>query len=183
MKQFIVLAAILPILLVFVSQFTLDAVRSLRMNAAEDAIRAFCLEAAYYGGGGAAEAEALRHRLAQIFKSDIRDINIELVRTDEAHIDWSLSFPIGDIMAGAAFMGLSPSENRGRVQMNGTIVIVPKKPEPLPPDKEPPDEENPPPPDDEPPEEVPPLQESIAYKGESSHSTIVDIRIYTYYTA
>ena len=161
MKQFIVLAAILPILLVFVSQFTLDAVRSIRLNAAEDAIRAFCLEAAYYGGGGAAEAEALKHRLAQIFKSDIRDINLELVRTDDAHINWNLSFPVGDIMAGAAFMGLSPSENRGRVQMNGTIVIVPKIPEPKPPEeKEPPDEENPPPADDEPlPEDKPPQAE------------------------
>ena len=160
MKQFIVLAAILPILLVFVSQFTLDAVRSLRMNAAEDAIRAFCIEAAYYGGGGAAEAEALRHRLAQIFKSDVRDINLELARTDDAHINWNLSFPVGDIMAGAALMGLSPVENRGRVQMNGTIVIVPKKPEPLPPEeKEPPDEENSPPAEDEsPPDEETPLQ-------------------------
>jgi len=148
MKQFIVLAAILPILLVFVSQFTLDAVRSLRMNAAEDAIRAFCLEASYYGGGSAAEAEALRHKLAQLFKSDASDINIELVRTDDAHIDWRLSFPVGDIMAGASFMGLSQSENKGRVQLNGTIVIVPKIPEP-PPDEEPSPIEKEPPSDEE----------------------------------
>jgi hypothetical protein len=130
MKQFIVLAAILPILLVFISQFTLEAVRSLRMNAAEDAIRAFCIEAAYYEGGGGAEAEALRHKLAQIFHSDPGDIIIDLARTDEAHITWRLSFPVGDIMAAAPYMNLSSSENQGRAQMSGTIVIVPKIPEP-----------------------------------------------------
>ncbi|MCL1894987.1 MAG: hypothetical protein FWG03_00415 [Clostridiales bacterium] len=125
MKQFIVLAAILPILLVFVAQFTLEAGRGLRMNAAEDAVRAFCIEAAYFDGGGPAEAEALRMKLARIFNVDIRDVAVELKNAGDAHIDWFVSFPVGDIMAGAPFMGLTPAENRGRAQMNGTIVIAP----------------------------------------------------------
>jgi hypothetical protein len=136
MKQFIVLTAILPILLVFMTQFTLQATRSLRMNAAEDAVRAFCIEAAYYGGGGASDANALKYRLAQIFHSDIGDVNLDLVQVDETHIDWHLSFPVGDIMSGAPFMGLSSSENQGRAQMKGTIVIIPKIPEPQPDDDE-----------------------------------------------
>ena len=130
MKQFIVLAAILPILLLFVSQATLEGVRGLRMNAAEDAVRAFCIEASYFGGGGAVEAEALRAKLARIFRADASEIHIELNRTDKAHINWRVSFPVGDIMAGARLMGLSPSENRGRAEMSGTIVIAPKPPPP-----------------------------------------------------
>ena len=130
MKQFIVLAAVLPILLVFVAQFTVEAWRGLRMNAAEDAVRAFCIEAAYFGGGGPDEAGALRERLAGIFRADVRDVAVELKKTDEAHIDWLVSFPVGDIMAGAPLMGLTPAENRGRAQMGGTIVIAPPPPAP-----------------------------------------------------
>ena len=146
MKQFIVLAAILPILLVFIAQTTLEAGRNLRMNAAEDAIRAFCIEASYYGGGGSAEAEALRAKLAHIFHADAREIYIELVKTDEAHISWKVSFPVGDIMAGARFMGLSDTENRGRAQMSGVIVIAkeplpPETPDPASPEPEKPGDE------------------------------------------
>ena len=133
MKQFIVLAAILPIMLVFVAQFSLEALRNLRMNAAEDLIRAFCIEASYFNGGGPAEAEVLRFRLAQIFHADPLEVYIDLVQADEAHIEWRISFPVGDIMAGARLMGLSGAENRGRAQMSGTIVIAPPPPEPLPP--------------------------------------------------
>jgi len=130
MKQFIVLAAILPILLLFVAQSTLEAGRSLRMNAAEDAIRAFCIEAAYYGGGGSIEAEALRTKLAHIFRADPAEIYVDVLSTDAAHMDWRVSFPVGDIMAGALLMGIDGSENKGRAQLTGTIVIA-SAPEPL----------------------------------------------------
>jgi len=125
-KQFIVLAAVLPILLVFVAQATLEAGRSLRMNAAEDAVRAFCIEASYYGGGGPAEAEALRLKLAGIFRTNASEIRVELSQTDWSHIDWRVSFPVGSVMAGARFMGISDAENRGRAEMSGTIVVAPK---------------------------------------------------------
>ena len=135
MKQFIVLAAILPILLVFLAQFTLTEIRSLRMNSAEDAIRAFCIDASYYDGGGAAEAEALRYKIAETFRCAPQEIVIGLSQIDEAHIAWEVSFPVGDIMAAGSFMGLSPSENKGRAQMSGTIAIAAKPPLPLPPDE------------------------------------------------
>ena len=151
MKQFIVLAAILPILLVFVAQFTLDGVRSLRMEAAENAVRAFCLEATYYGGGGPAQAEALRARLAQIFHAGANEVYIDLRQTDAAHIDWRVSFPVGDIMAGARLMGLSPAENRGRAELTGTIVIPPPPPE-IPDPEHPTDTTDPPDDDDAQPE-------------------------------
>jgi len=124
MKQFIVLAAILPILLLFMAQAVLEAGRSLRMSAAEEAIRAFCVEATYYDGGGPAEAEALRSRLAGIFGVDACEIYINLTKPDDTHIDWHISFPVGDIMAGAAFIGLSDAENGGTAQMSGTIAIA-----------------------------------------------------------
>ena len=141
MKQFVVLAAVLPILLVFTMQFTLEAGRGMRMNAAEDAVRAFCIEAAYFGGGGAAEAEALRKKLAQIFRADAHEVEVGLRRADDTHIEWRVSFPVGDIMAGAALMGLAPAENSGRAHMGGTIVIVPPPPAPTRDDPEQPGQE------------------------------------------
>ena len=130
MKQFIVLAAVLPILLVFVVQATIDAERVMKMNAAEDAVRAFCVEASYYGGGGPAEAEALRSGLARILCRDASEIYVNVTQTDKAHIEWNVSFPVGEIMAGARLMGLTDAENRGRAHMSGTIVVAP--PPPLP---------------------------------------------------
>jgi len=134
MKQFIVLAAILPILLLFVSQSTLEAVRGLRVSACEDAVRAFCIEASYYGGGGPAEAEALRAKLAGILKADVSEIYVDIQKADDARIDWRVSFPVGKVMAGARLMGISDAENRGRANMSGTIVVAPK---PKPPDPDP----------------------------------------------
>ena len=130
MKQFIVLAAILPILLLFVAQSALAGVRGLRMNAAEDAVRAFCIEAAYFDGGGQAEANALREKLGRIFKAEPAEVYLTLSYADAAHIEWNLSFPVGDIMAGASFLGLTAAENRGRAQMSGVIVVAPKPPPP-----------------------------------------------------
>jgi len=132
MKQFIVLAAVLPMLLVFIAQFSLETVRALRMNAAEDAIRAFCIEASYFGGGGTEESAALRSKLSQIFRTDAQNVFVTLIQTDESHIEYSISFPVGDIMAGARLMGLSPAENQGRAEINGAIVIAPEPPPPLP---------------------------------------------------
>ena len=129
MKQFIVLAAILPIILTFIAQFALEEAGAIRMSSAGDAIRAFCIEAAYYGGGGAAEADALRNKLAMIFQTDPGEIFIGLSQADEAHIDWEISFPVGDIMAGAGLMGITAEENRGRSRLSGVIVIAPKPPE------------------------------------------------------
>ena len=133
MKQFIVLAAVLPILLVFIAQFTLVEVRSLRMDAAGNAIQEFCLNTSYYDGGGASEIDSLRNKLASIFRTAPGEINIRLTQIDEKHIDWEVSFPVGDIMAAGPFMGLSSAENQGRTQINGTIVIAPKPSELLPP--------------------------------------------------
>jgi len=126
MKQFIVLAAIMPIMLLFVPQATLEGTRALRMSAAENAVRAFCIEASYYDGGGPAETDALRAKIARIFRTETSQVYIELNKTDEAHIDWRVSFPVGNIMAGARLMGLTDAENRGRAEMSGTIVIAPK---------------------------------------------------------
>jgi len=130
MKQFIVLAAILPILLLFTAQSALEGTRSVRMNAAEDAVRAFCMEASYYEGGGPVETEALKAKLARIFRADPAEVYIELEKTDEAHVNWLVSFPVGDVMAGARLMGLSDAENRGRAELRGAIVIAPKPPPP-----------------------------------------------------
>ncbi|GHU63828.1 hypothetical protein AGMMS49983_08180 [Clostridia bacterium] len=146
MKQFIVLAAVLPILLLFLSQFMLDGQRQVRMSAAEDAVRTFCLEGAYYGRIGADETDLLRSRLAHIFGTSPTDITAELSPAREGVLSYRVTFPVGKIMAGAAFMGLSQAQNNGRAEITGEIVLPPQEPKPSlpnpPPDTEPERTEN-----------------------------------------
>jgi hypothetical protein len=130
MKQFIVLAAVLPILMLFLAQFMLDGQRTVRVSAAEDAVRTFCLEGSYYGRVGSSEADALRTRLAGIFGVSPADVSVDLAPAREGVLSYRIAFPVGKIMAGAAFMGLSPSRNNGRMQLTGEIVLPPPEPEP-----------------------------------------------------
>jgi hypothetical protein len=130
MKQFIVLAAVLPILLVFLAQFMLDGQRQVRMSAAEDAVRTFCLEGSYYGRTGVGEADALRVRLAGIFGISPADVAVDLAPVREGVLSYRVDFPVGKIMAGAAFMGISAARNNGRAVFEGEIVLPPPEPEP-----------------------------------------------------
>jgi hypothetical protein len=130
MKQFIVLAAVLPILLLFLAQFMLDGQRTVRMSAAEDAVRTFCLEGSYYGRIGPGEAEALRAKVAGIFGISPGDVTVDLAPAREGVLSYRIAYPVGKIMAGAAFMGLSPSRNNGQAVITGEIVLPPPKPEP-----------------------------------------------------
>jgi hypothetical protein len=129
MKQFIVLAAVLPILMLFLAQFMLDGQRTVRMSAAEDAVRTFCLEGSYYGRIGSGEADALRAKVAGIFGISPGDVTVDLAPAREGVLSYRIAYPVGKIMAGAAFMGLSPSRNNGQAVMTGEIVLPPPKPE------------------------------------------------------
>jgi hypothetical protein len=145
MKQFIVLAAILPVLMLFLAQFLLDGQRQVRMSAAEDAVRTFCLEASYYGRTGAGEAGALRHKLSGIFGTSPSNIAVEIAPAREGVLSYRIVFPVGKIMAGAGFMGLSAARNNGRAVLTGEIVLPPpekpKKKDPASEDPEPQPEE------------------------------------------
>ena len=125
MKQFIVLAAVLPILMLFIAQFMLDGQRQVRMGAAEDAVRTFCLEGSYYGRIGQGEADMLRHRLASIFRTSPAEVSIEITPSREGVLSYRIAFPVGKIMAGANLMRLSEGKNNGQAVFTGEIVLPP----------------------------------------------------------
>ena len=125
MKQFIVLAAVLPILMLFIAQFMLDGQRQVRMGAAEDAVRTFCLEGSYYGRMGQSEVDTLRYRLANIFKASPAEISIEILPVREGVLSYRIVFPVGKIMAGANLMRLSEGNNNGHAVFAGEIVLPP----------------------------------------------------------
>lgn len=125
MKQFIVLAAILPIMMLFLSQFMLDGQRQVRMSAAEDAVRTFCLEGSYYGRMGQGEIDMLHHKLANIFKTSPAEISVEIVPAREGVFSYHVTFPVGKIMAGASLMKLDRNRNNGYAVFSGEIVLPP----------------------------------------------------------
>ena len=127
MKQFIVLAAILPILILFLAQFMLDGQRQVRMGAAEDAMRTFCLEGSYYGRIGQGEVEALRSKLGNIFGASPADVSVEIVPVREGVLSYRIAFPVGKIMAGSSLMKLEKGRNNGYAVFSGEVVLPPPK--------------------------------------------------------
>ena len=125
MKQFIVLAAILPILMLFLAQFMLDGQRQVRMNAAEDAVHTFCLEGSYYGRIGQGEIDALRQKLAFIFRSSPADISVDIAPVREGVLSYRIVFPVGKIMAGANLMRLQTGSNDGFAVFSGEVILPP----------------------------------------------------------
>ncbi|MCL2493532.1 MAG: hypothetical protein FWF33_05780 [Clostridiales bacterium] len=125
MKQFIVLAAILPILLLFFAQSSLDRLNDRRTELAESAIRAFERNASFGGGDITAEADCLRARLTQIFGVEEREVRLELTSSgDGPQVRYRIAVPMGNLMAGGALLGLNESQNRGVFTFEGEILDV-----------------------------------------------------------
>jgi len=104
-KQFIVLAAILPLLLLFFAQSSLDRLNDRRVELAESAIRAFERDASYDGAEPLAKADRLRARLAQIFEVQDGDVRLDLTPSeDNAQIQYRITVPMGKLMAGGALL-------------------------------------------------------------------------------
>ncbi|MDR3305984.1 MAG: hypothetical protein LBS85_08205 [Clostridiales Family XIII bacterium] len=127
MKQFIVLAAILPILLVFAAQFSLDETNHIRTLRAESAVQDFRQRASLYGAYGEAETAALRAKLARIAGRDPGEVYIEMAAGEKDAkgsriVQYRITVPIGKIMAGGAFMGVSESENQGALTFSGEFA-------------------------------------------------------------
>jgi hypothetical protein len=141
MKQFIVLTAVLPILFVFVLQFSLEQVKHSRMTALEDAVHNFRLRAELYGEHDGDAAESLRSQIAGIYRVDPSEVVVELTIVPEtgvsgeapgsggdtpwagasARILYRIAVPVGRIMAGAGFFGIRDDENRGVLVLSGEI--------------------------------------------------------------
>ena len=130
MKQFIVLLAVLPLMIVFFTQFTLDQINESKISIVNECVYAAKENAKQEGGFTAQIQSELKRKLAGalgISESEIvittnADRSGAVKRmTSAAAIsasDWKdkliyykISVPIGKMMAGTDFLGIRESEN------------------------------------------------------------------------
>lgn len=130
MKQFIVLTAILPILLLFAAQFALDQRNSIAVSFIQDRVYAAREKARQEGRFTDEIQQDLRMELAAFLGIDPAAIAIEATEDVQYRINhftgdgrgilhYSVRVPIGEAMAGAAFLGLPAAENNRIVTVEG----------------------------------------------------------------
>jgi hypothetical protein len=128
MKQFIVLAAILPILMVFVMQFSLEQKNQNRIAAMQEIVYSAKEQAKQEGCFTPAIKTALAREIAGHFDLEEAAVRIEAESQvkyrknefDERElIHYKVSAPIQKIMAGNRLMGISDEDNRGWYTIEG----------------------------------------------------------------
>jgi hypothetical protein len=131
MKQFIVLAATLPILLVFIMQCALEQMNQGRIAALQELVYGAKEQAKQEGCFTPAIKSELARNIAKRFELDEGDIVIEADghvkyrqnRFDEREmIAYRIEVPIEKIMAGNKLMGISDDENAGRYVIEGATA-------------------------------------------------------------
>lgn len=122
MKQFIVLAAVLPLMLLFMAQFTLDQMNNTRISAATDVIYA-AKEVAKQEGGF--DCAALKKELAE--KLGCSEELIEITASEKGSvprikangergiIEYRVKFPVGKVIAGNSLLGIKDDKTYGYV--------------------------------------------------------------------
>lgn len=127
MKQFIVLVAILPLMLVFFVQFSMDQVNSSRTGLLTDMVYAAKEKAKQEGCFTEEITDELRENICSAFGVDPAEVLIEATNTVKYRImdagtytqaDWErgliyykVSVPVGEIMAGRRLFGIKESDN------------------------------------------------------------------------
>lgn len=127
MKQFIVLVAILPLMLVFFVQFSMDQVNSSRTGLLSDMVYAAKEKAKQEGCFTKDITDELRDNICSAFGISPSDVVIEATDTVKYRImdagtytqaDWErgliyykVSVPVGELMAGRRLFGIRESDN------------------------------------------------------------------------
>ena len=127
MKQFLVLAAILPLMLVFFVQFSMDQINSSRIGILSDMVYAAKEEAKQEGCFTPQIRSELTANIASALQIDPADVRIEATDTVRYRImeadrygndDWErgliyykVSVPIGELMAGRRLFGIREQDN------------------------------------------------------------------------
>lgn len=127
MKQFLVLLAVLPLLLVFLLQFSLDQINHARIGLLSDCVYVAKEQARQAGCFTDEICESLRSRIAGVLDIDPAAVSIEatdepVYRRSGTHgetaydplrglIYYKISVPVGPVMAGARLFGIKEKEN------------------------------------------------------------------------
>lgn len=119
MKQFIVLMAVLPIMLLFLLQFTLEQKNSLVIARVQDFTNAAKEEAKQEGYFTEEIKERLKSKISQATGISAEKIVIESENSakfrynigNDRLIYYRVEVPIEEVMAGSRFLGISQEEN------------------------------------------------------------------------
>ncbi|MDR2295971.1 MAG: hypothetical protein LBD95_04155 [Clostridiales Family XIII bacterium] len=131
MKQFIVLAAMLPLIMVFIMQFALEQTNQGRIAALQELVYGAKEQAKQEGRFTPAIKAALARDIAARFKLAESEVVIEadnrvkyrLNEFDEREmIAYRVKVPIEKIMAGNRLMGISDAENAGVYIIEGSTA-------------------------------------------------------------
>jgi hypothetical protein len=133
------LAAVLPLLMVFVMQFALEQMNQGRIAALQELVYGAKERAKQEGRFTPAIKQALARDIAARFKLDESEVVIEADdrvkyrrnRFDEREmIAYRVEVPIEKIMAGNRLMGISDEENAGRYVIEGSTASEKLRDEP-----------------------------------------------------
>ena len=134
MKQLIVLAGVLPILLLFLAQYTLDQKNSAAVSFVQEQVYTAKEQAKQEGCFTPAIQEELKGKISEKLSLAAEDILIEA--TESRHyrtngfqgwggrglIHYKVSIPIEKVMAGGTLLGIGPKENRGYYVVEGSAA-------------------------------------------------------------
>ncbi len=138
MKQLIVLSAVLPLMLVFLLQFTLDQKNAYNISQFQELVYT-AREEARQEGCFTREIEArLKRGIAQAFQIPEADIAMDATRTVQYRVQsgagfdpngrrrgmiyYEVTVPIRQLMAGRRLFGIREEENRGTYTLKGYAV-------------------------------------------------------------
>ncbi len=121
MKQFLVMLAVLPLMLVFLVQFSLEQQNGVRIAAVSDIVYAAKEEAKQQGGFTPQIQADMKRRISERLGTDEDEISIEAEVSDvyrvygdrsRGLITYRVSVPVGEMMAGHTLFGISEEDNR-----------------------------------------------------------------------
>ena len=114
LKQFIVLTAVLPVLMIFVMQTAYDQKNNYAVSLIHDMVY-FAKEEAKLEGGFTREIrDRLRGNLSRVLELPEREITIVSSEGDDGIIYYRVEVPIKDVMAGGRLLGIKDKENQYR---------------------------------------------------------------------
>ncbi|PKM85330.1 MAG: hypothetical protein CVU86_02610 [Firmicutes bacterium HGW-Firmicutes-11] len=133
MKQLIVLAAVLPILLVFLAQFTLDQQNGIAVSIVQEHVYTAKEKAKQEGYFSEEIKNELRAELSQALRISPQDVMIEATETVQYRINhfdpggrgilhYKISIPLSRLMSGGRMMGLDEAENTRLFTVEGSTA-------------------------------------------------------------
>ncbi|NLP29846.1 MAG: hypothetical protein GX363_01805 [Clostridiales bacterium] len=134
MKQLIVLAAILPLMLIFMAQYTLDQKNSATISILQEQVYTAKEKAKQEGCFTEEIKNELKENISRLLDIDKEEINIDATESRQYRINYfdpsrkrgiihySVSVPIKKIMAGGNIMGIGKDKNTAVYTVSGSTA-------------------------------------------------------------